>query len=97
MIDDTVLHDATLDTITLDWAAGEVEVALRTGSGPRRIRASGVTQLSCPRVQEWGASVSVNEVRQVETIDEQRVLQIEMQSGDVIEIRAASFATDACS
>jgi hypothetical protein len=51
--------------------------------------ATGLVELKITRRQEWGPSVSVNavEIRTNETSE--TVLEIEMQSGDTIEIAAA--------
>ena len=88
------LHDATLETIVLDWPNGVVEIRLKTVSGTVVLQASAVARLSCPRLHPWGSSSSVNEVRSALTSDSRRVVEIEMQSGDVIAIEAGSFTTE---
>jgi hypothetical protein len=88
------LHDATLETVSLDWRAGVAEVRLKSESGTVLLRASAVARLSCPRLYPWGPSSSVNEVRSLRTADGRAALEIEMQSGDVIAIEAASFARE---
>jgi hypothetical protein len=82
------LHDATLLHLTANWQKGEVRVALRAlGSRLVTIVAANMTLLNWPRLQPWGESASVNEVR-VQTANDPRRLEIEMQSGDVIVIEA---------
>jgi hypothetical protein len=94
MIPNADLHDATLEKVSIDWATGQAEVRLKTAAGPRFLRAFGTTGLVCPRRHPWGPSESVNEVRGPRKLEDRLTLEIEMQSGDVIEIEAASFATE---
>jgi hypothetical protein len=83
------LHDASLVAISLDWGSGEASVRLRLSSEQARaaeIRVTATTSLRCPRQQPWGPSVSINEAR-VAPLPGGRVrLELELQSGDVIEI-----------
>jgi hypothetical protein len=85
------LHDATLETVTFDWPTGVVEVRLRTASGYVVLRAVAVERLSCPRLNPWGPSSSVNEVRASANAAGGQVVELEMQSGDLITVEAASF------
>lgn len=82
-------HDATLLAITTDWASGETRLRVRLCDDPARdaeIRVTGTALLHCPREHPWGPSVSINEVR-VHAIEGGRVrLEVEVQSGDVVEI-----------
>ncbi len=82
------LHDSTLEAFALDWAEGIVRIRLSTGvngTGVVILEASGVLRAVCPRALPWGPSDSVNEVK-LEQVDNGRLLSIEMQSGDVLEI-----------
>lgn len=82
------LHDATLETFTLHWAEGIVRARLRTGiegTGVVILEAVEVVRALCPRTFSWGPSDSVNEVK-LEHFENGRLLSIEMQSGDVLEI-----------
>jgi hypothetical protein len=57
-----------------------------------RILASAVRRLSCGRQMPWGSSASINEVRGPTAVgDGVSVLEIEMQSGDLIRIEADAF------
>jgi hypothetical protein len=89
------LHDAVLHSIVIDWRAGTVEIVLTvSGSSHGRLslRAEGLTALSCPRAHPWGGSVHVNGATIVPgDPDGARLLAIEMQSGDVVQIRASDF------
>jgi hypothetical protein len=98
---DTVpkLHDATLESRTLHWGEGVVHVRLSTdmnGAGVVILEASGVLRAVCPRVFPWGPSDSVNEVK-LEQVANGRLLSLEMQSGDVLEVccREVSVRQDA--
>lgn len=82
------LHDATLESFTLQWEEGVAHVRLSTGmngTGVVTLEASGVLRALCPRVFPWGPSDSVNEVK-LEQVADGRLLSIEMQSGDVLEV-----------
>jgi hypothetical protein len=91
------LHDATLVAIHISWETGEVNVDLKTPDGLTVIRGREARKLECPRYFPWGRSVSVNEVREGPhgELDEIHRLEIEMQSGDVIEVVAKDFSLNA--
>ncbi|WNZ59714.1 hypothetical protein QEG98_27220 [Myxococcus sp. MxC21-1] len=83
------LHDATLVSVTTEWASGETHVRVRLSEEAARgaeIHVTGATLLRCPREQPWGPSVSINEVRLLAQQNGLQRLEIEVQSGDVIEI-----------
>lgn len=86
------LHDGTLDCISLDWGTGFVRLAIRLESyqvDSVEIHAIETRNLLCPRREEWGRSRFINDVRGPNAIPGGGVrLQVEMQSGDVIEIEA---------
>jgi len=96
------LHDATLESMELRWTSGEAVLRIRTGDAthPQRVVvASGVRRLACDRQMPWGFSVSISEVRgrgpgpaAAAAGDDSSVLEIEMQSGDVIRIEAGAFS-----
>jgi hypothetical protein len=82
------LHDATLESLTLHWVEGAVRIRLSTGingTGVVTLEAFGVRRALCPRALPWGPSDSVNEVK-LEQVSDGRLLSIEMQSGDLLEI-----------
>jgi hypothetical protein len=89
------LHDASLESLELHWSSGEVILRILTGAAttPRRvIAASSTYKLECGRKMPWGVSESINEVRGPTPVGDDRfVLEIEMQSGDVIRIEAGAF------
>ena len=87
------MHDWTLISLDFEWATGVATIKfLNSESNIELLIVKGGSMIHVPREQEWGRSVSVNKVigpTQLES-DKQR-LQIEMQSGDIIEIIAISF------
>jgi hypothetical protein len=88
------LHDATLVSVNFDWATGSTVIALRTGlpEAPSvAIMAEGTTILRFARKLPWGESVSINEVRGPAAHENGSRLEIEMQSGDVLELEALSM------
>jgi hypothetical protein len=88
------LHDATLKSVNFEWETAAVRLTLKTGVAPSDVavvEAEGVTSLNCPRLQPWGPSSSVNAAA-LEELADGKVLSIEMQSGDVIEIRCRAVA-----
>ena len=89
----SLMHDWTLLSIVYDWKSGQVALQLRRGGSEFvSVAAMGVIDLHVPQRKEWGPSVSVNEVRgPIAEPRGKQVLEIEMQSGDVIRIVASSF------
>lgn len=92
------LHDATVDAIRFDWAKGRLEILLTVpvtdGPPARMITAEGVIMLRCPHREPWGPSPCINTVRGPGPIYREGKLlavEIEMQSGDRIEVEAQTF------
>ncbi len=80
------LHDATLESISFDWAAAVVFVRFKVhGIGAAGFEAKDVFNVNCPRLLPWGPSNSVNSV-ELQAQSGCQCLTIEMQSGDVLEI-----------
>ena len=87
------MHDWTLLSTAFDWKNGQVTLEFRK-AGPALVSvvANGVSDIHVPQLNEWGPSVSVNTVEGTSDCGNgQQRLAIEMQSGDVITIVAASF------
>ena len=89
------LHDATLDALALEWATGSAVAHLRAvgpgGGRPVSLAWHGVTEFHAPRVQPWGPSGSVLEVR----TPAPGVTELVLQSGDVVRVRAAGCRVEA--
>jgi hypothetical protein len=83
------LHDATLETVTVDWRAGTVVFALLTAEEGRvELVVEEFSDLRVPRELDWGPSVSV-----LRAVVEGGTLIVEMQSGDVLVARGERIRT----
>ena len=91
--DFTDLHDATLVRVVVLWNEdAQAELSFRLDRRTLTLKASGVTNLTCPHENPWGPSVSVNELRgPLDVRDGVRRIEIEIQSGDTILVEARSF------
>lgn len=87
------MHDWTLIGVYFDWRSGQVKVDfLNQDSTLVSLIANDVSNLRVPRMNDWGASVSVNGVAKITHLKDGRSrIKIEMQSGDLIEIDAKAF------
>lgn len=91
------MHDWTLLGVQFDWAKGEAELRLLDGSSVQRlILFKGLREVSVDRREHWGPSNSINDAFWTSTDGEDGIaLKIEMQSGGIIRISAASCEVDA--
>ena len=86
------LHDATLNDVVFEWSRGHVRLSVTIDVGVIGIiQAVDVTDLKCPRTQPWGPSSSINSAT-AKTVVDGKHLAIEMQSGDLIEIRCREIS-----
>ncbi|GLR11805.1 hypothetical protein GCM10007907_05950 [Chitinimonas prasina] len=87
------MHDWTLVSLAFDWKDACVTLTLlNPNSETVSLKAENVVRLFVPKRNDWGRSVSVNGVMgPTQQADGTETLQIEMQSGDIIEIAAGSF------
>ena len=86
------MHDWTLLSVLFEWRDARVVVHFKSGVGDEKLVAVSVVNLHVPKFSEWGQSVSVNGVRgPLVTESGLQLIEIEMQSGDVIRIVASSF------
>jgi hypothetical protein len=86
------MHDWTLLSVLFEWKTGQVTLSFDTHAGDRSLVARSVVDLQVSQLKDWGPSVSVNEVKGPLTTDNGfQSVEIEMQSGDIIKIIAASF------
>lgn len=90
------LHDANLNSLGLDWEAGEATLRIQQvgeSTASLLLVASGVTRLTCDRLLPWGKSVFINRaLKPILKGDDVQLLEVEMQSGDLICIEATSFS-----
>ena len=83
------LHDATLQSITLDWAAAEVVAVVFLFGGIRAtLEFQSITSVVLPRHLPWGPSTSINAAR--ERLNGE--YELEMQSGDTLCFSASSWS-----
>ena len=86
-------HDAVLKTIVVDWGSAEIILSVSAfevkteAAVSYLLRFSSVTMFEGSRFNEWGASNSILDAKASGT-----EFTIQMQSGDVIKIKAASYA-----
>jgi hypothetical protein len=83
-------HDWTLLTINFDWSLARVTIELiDLTSTKKTLIAEGVRELVVPKMNEWGPSISINEITGIDApINQGQSLGVAMQSGDVIRIVA---------
>lgn len=84
------LHDSTLTDIQYEWKSHEVKIiGLLFGGKPKYFNLvfSNVSLLVVPNEQEWGPSVSINELE----LSSDGLYKIKMQSGDHICVKAQNF------
>jgi len=96
MISLSDLHDATLKTVEFGWEAAVIRLMLKIGPAPSDLavlEAHGVTSLVCPRLCPWGPSSSVNAAT-IEALADGKLLTVEMQSGDVLEVRCVEVSVE---
>jgi hypothetical protein len=83
------LHDAIVQTAAVHWPSATCKFLfdpVAVGQ-VQELAFAGLTELTLPRQQPWGPSSFVNKVRDPEP----GCFQLQMQSGDVIQIRASSW------
>lgn len=87
------MHDWILISVHFDWMAARVIVRLRNDrSHEVSLVAEAVSALSMSQRNDWGPSASINKVIGPNfTSANDQVIEIQMQSGDRLEIRARSF------
>lgn len=94
----TMLNGATLVYLQLDWTSGKLRMTLRGHNEPTervKIEATNLTSLQCPRRFPWGESIEVHEVHAPVETNEGFMLELQMQSGDLLILIADSFELDA--
>ena len=90
------LQDTRLVDMAINWDRAEALFRFSAGLGDVDevlVRANGMTLLKCPRRLPWGISSYVSNVRSIRS-DGQIAVEINMESGDMIEFEIADFAID---
>lgn len=92
-----MMHDWTFVTLMVEWLKGVVTFTFKDSSSTEVFFiAEGLVDLKVPKREEWGESVSVNEVEGPLVLENgNSYLAIEIQSGDKIEIEAKSISLPA--
>ena len=88
------MHDWSLVTLLLEWTEDKITITLKNGTSAEvHLVANGLAELKVPKREEWGESVSINEVDGPITLSNgNSYLSIEIQSGDKIELEAESIS-----
>ncbi len=87
------LHDWSLRTIKFDWEAATVEIQVEGFDDSSVLSAEGVADFHVSHNYPWGKSTSINTTAGPTDADGGlQSLNIEMQSGDLIVIKARLFA-----
>jgi hypothetical protein len=88
------VHDASLEKLLLDWAAGTCSAFMRgsvdAAGQDITVTWHGVTAVTVPRQLTWGPSVSVLNAARASDGS----FELAMQSGDVIRIQAARWSVE---
>ena len=89
-----MMHDWTLVSLMVEWIKGMVTITFKNSdSNQVFLVAEGLTDLKIPKREDWGESVSVNEVEGPNSLDNgNSYIAIEIQSGDKIELEARSIS-----
>ena len=89
-----MMHDWTLVSLMVEWLTGIVRITFKnTESDEVFLVAGGLAELKVPKREDWGESVSVNEVEGPVILENgNSYLAIEIQSGDKIELEAESIS-----
>ena len=94
----SLLHDAGLVSVRLDWEPGTLRFEFvpheMYADQPRVIEARGVRHAEFPRGYDWGPSNSVLEAKEPAPSSDGSRLVITMQSGDDLVVIADEFVLD---
>lgn len=86
------MHDWTLISLFIEWKDAIATVKLQAGVGEKNLIASGLTNILIPKKDDWGSSTSINEIiGPLALANGLQLVEIQMQSGDMIRIEAKSF------
>ncbi|NOT88644.1 MAG: hypothetical protein HOP03_10710 [Lysobacter sp.] len=88
------MHDWTLLSILIDWIAGTATITFRNEKSEEvRLVAEGILDIHVPKREEWGRSVSINDVIGPQCDSDGNIsVELEVQSGDLIKLVARSVS-----
>lgn len=86
------MHDWTLLSILINWMEGTAIISFRNEKSEEvRLIAEGIVDVHVPKRDQWGESVSINEVvGPLRDVDGNFCVELEVQSGDRIKLVARS-------
>jgi len=83
------VHDAVLSAIYISWEADRCDLRMHpVGTTAHLLVFEGFSALEFPKQEPWGPSSSINTLRE----PEQGKFEIELQSGDVLRVRALRWS-----
>jgi hypothetical protein len=83
------IHDAVLAEIHISWEADRCDLRVHPVGLPAHwLVFEGFTNLEFPKKNPWGPSCSINTLREPQPGE----FEIELQSGDVLRVRAGHWA-----
>jgi hypothetical protein len=87
------MHDWSFVSLFMEWSLGKATITLKdNNSVDVFLVADGLVDLKVPKQEEWGKSISVNEINGPTVLTNGNCyIAIEIQSGDKIEIEAKSI------
>ena len=86
------MHDWTLVKIEYAWESKKCELQLKDCNSDLQIlTALDVRKIHIPHMENWGPSSSINRVIGPKQKNGINLLEIEMQSGDIVCIEASQF------
>ena len=88
------MHDWSFVSLFMEWGIGKATITLKdNNSADVFLVADGLADLKVPRREEWGKSISVNDIIGPTALPNgNSYIVIEIQSGDRIEIEAKSIS-----
>ena len=89
-----MMHDWTLVSLMVEWIKGVVTITFKNNDSKQVfLVAEGLADLKIPKREDWGESISVNEIEGLNSLDNgNSFITIEIQSGDKIELEARSIS-----
>ena len=80
-----MMHDWTLKSVKVDWSGRQIVISVSWAGKTAEIIINDFSNVTVPRIEEWGPSVSINSVSEIEKLSSGEIcLKIEMQTGDTI-------------
>lgn len=91
-IDWSKFHDWILDQIVVDWEKGTIKVKVFL-ENKCEIEIKNFSNVTIPRSLPWGMSLYINSIKTNKSVDNW-LMEIEVQSGDVIRIEGGNITVN---